>query len=169
MISAFFQDLRSLHQSEIDDLMFDSEGLDVLDRRLAEKRGQIDFLTGMMEQHPEMVAVVFHRGFAFGLPAVMDDLLSREADEFPDWDSLAPSVQLAPWARNLADTVLKEPGGEWFMTVAAGLEYMAGRPMAVSATEADGADDEDDAGDDEHEQTLDADDLRGSARPCSAE
>ena len=141
-ISPFFTDLRSAYQAELDDLTFDSEGKDVLVRRLADKRREIDFLVRMMELSPEMVAVVFHQAFAFSRPAVMDDLLSFEADELPDWSGLAADISIAVWAQDLADKVLAEPGGEWFLTVAAGLEYMAGKPVAHALQEDDESDDE---------------------------
>lgn len=153
-ISPFFLDLRSAYQSELDDLTFDSEGKDVLRQRLTDKRKQMGFLIKMMELSPEMVAVVFHQAFSFRLPAVMDHLLGQEADEFPDWHSFADAVQLAPWARGLAEQVLKEPGGEWFMTVAAGLEYMATRMPAALAVQAG-----DDADDEENDDEDDRDDF----------
>ena len=143
-ISPFFLDLRSAYQSEIDDLTFDSEGRDVLRQRLADKRQEISFLVKMMELSPEMVAVIFHQGFSFRLPAVMDHLLSHEADEFPEWSSLADGIVFSPWAQSLVDVVLQEPGGEWFLTVAAGLEYMAGKPGLAPAAQSDEADDETD-------------------------
>jgi hypothetical protein len=144
-ISPFFTDLRSAYQSELDDLRFDSEGRDVLRQRLADKRSEISFLVQMMELSPEMVAVVLHQGFNFRLPAVMDHLLTHEADEFPEWNSLSDAVGIAPWAQDMADLVLQEPGGEWFLTVAAGLEYMAGKPSGAQAV----AQDDDDKSDDE--------------------
>jgi len=127
-MSAFFRALRSSYQAEIDDLASDSEGKDVLRQRLLEKRGQIAFLSQMMESAPEMVAVAFHGGFHFELPAVMEQLLTLESDEFPDWDSLSDAVQLTPWAKDMAAVLLKQPQGDWFMTVAAALEYMYHRP-----------------------------------------
>ena len=127
-MSAFFRALRNAYQSEMDDLTFDSEGRDVLKKRLLEKRSQLGFLSQMMESSPEMVAVVFHGGFHFELPAVMEQLLTLESDEFPDWDSLAEAVQLTPWAKDLADIFLQQPQGGWFMTVAATLEYLYSRP-----------------------------------------
>jgi len=144
-ITPFFRELCSAYQAEIDDLRFDSEGRDVLRQRLADKRQEINFLVHMMELSPEMVAVIFHQGFHFKLPALMDDLLSREADEFPDWSSLADAIELAPWAQDLAQVVLQQSGGEWFLAVAAGLEYMAGRPGAAPAGQHDN-DESDDAG-----------------------
>lgn len=129
-MSAFFRALRMTYQSEIDDLTFDSEGRDVLRKRLLEKRSQIGFLRQMLESSPEMVAVVFHGGFHFELPAVMEQLLTLESDEFPDWDSLSDAVQLTPWANDLAKTFLREPQGAWFMTVASVLEYLYQRPSA---------------------------------------
>lgn len=142
-ISTFFTDLRSAYEAELDDLTFDSEGKDVLTRRLADKRREIDFLVKMMELSPEMVAVVFHHAFVFSAPAVMDNLLGFEADELPDWSGLAADIKIAPWAQELADKVLSEPGGEWFLTVAAGLEFMAGKPVAHAAQTDDEVDDED--------------------------
>ena len=129
-MSAFFRALRTSYQAEIDDLTFDSEGRNVLRQRLLEKRGQIVFLRQMMELSPEMVAVVFHGGFHFELPAVMEQVLTLESDEFPDWASLNEAVQLTPWAQELADGFLTEPMGDWFMTVAAALEFMYQRPSS---------------------------------------
>jgi hypothetical protein len=129
-MSAFFRTLRTSYQAEIDDLTFDSEGRNVLRQRLKEKRGQIAFLRQMMELSPEMVAVVFHGGFHFELPSVMEHLLTLEPDEFPEWHSLGEAVQLTPWAQELADGFLQEPLGEWFMTVAATLEYLFQRPSS---------------------------------------
>jgi hypothetical protein len=159
-ITPFFLELRSAYQSEIDDLTFDSEGRDVLRQRLAHKRKEIGFLVLMMELSPEMVAVIFHQAFEFRLPAVMDNLLSLEADEFPEWRSLADVVLVAPWARELVQTVLKEPGGEWFLTVAAGLEYMAAKPALASAGQADGEDEDDEGEDGQDFETRDGGDER---------
>jgi len=161
-ITPFFLELRSAYQSEIDDLTFDSEGRDVLGQRLADKRKEIDFLVHMMELSPEMVAVIFHRGFQFRLPGAMDHLLGLEADDFPEWSGLADAVELTPWAQDLAEVVLKHPGGEWFLAVAAGLEFMAGQPTAASAAQ-DEDDEDDDAGGDEdgddRPQGFDADEY----------
>ena len=153
--SEFFADLHKAYQAELDDLSQDSEGKDVLRKRLADKRGEIDFLVKMMELSPEMVAVIFHQAFAFRLPAVMDDLMGFEADELPDWTGLANDIQIAPWAQVLADKVLSEPGGERFLTVAATLEYMAGKPVAKAA-EADDEENDDDEFDGDAEERADA-------------
>ena len=170
-ISPYFLDLRSAYQSEMDDLRFDSEGCDVLHQRLAGKRREMAFLVQMMDTSPEMVAVVFHQGFDFTEKAVMDHLLTHDVDGFPAWDSLAGGFALAPWAQDLAHIVLQAPGGEKFLTLTAGLEYMAGLPVAasmVSAEEDDDGDGDEDSdengdgapvmfeGDDEREQSGDA-------------
>ena len=145
-ISPFFLHLRSAYEAEIDDLTFDSEGHDVLRKRLTDRRKELGFLLQMIELSPEMVAVVFHQGFRFKLPAVMDQLLESESDELPHWDTLADAAQLAPWAQDLSTAILKEPKGEWFMSVAAGLEYMYGKvdhtPVAKEASEDDEEDED---------------------------
>ena len=133
-ISPYFLDLRSAYQSEVDDLRFDSEGHDVLQQRLAGKRQEIGFLVQMMDISPEMVAVVFHQGFVFTDKTVMEHLLTYDADVFPAWSSLAGGFELKPWAEDLAQIVLQAPGGDRFLTLTAGLEYMAGLPDAVSGS-----------------------------------
>ena len=162
-ITPFFLDLRSAYQSEIDDLTFDSEGRDVLRQRLADKRKEVGFLVLMMELSPEMVAVIFHQAFEFRLPALMDNLLSLEADEFPEWSHLADGVHMAPWAQELAQVVLKEPGGEWFLTVAAGLEYMASKPAIASAGQDNGEEDQDEDEDDDGDGDVDGQGADGDA------
>lgn len=177
-ISPFFHALGSAYQAEMDDLTFDSEGKDVLRQRLAEKRKELTFLRQMIEISPEMVAVVFNQGFQFKLSAVMEDLVSRESDELPEWDSLADVVVLKPWANELAKEILKEPMGEWLLTVAAGLEYLyakPGKPLAATRSADDGEDedrDSDDDGedrdqdqsDDPHDDLDDGDGERGARR-----
>ncbi len=146
-ISPFFHELRSAYQAEINDLSFDSEGRDVLRQRLAERRKELGFLLQMMELSPEMVAVIFHQGFEFKKPAVMDHLLSQESDELPEWASLADAIALPRWAQDLSHVVLKQPMGEWFLTVAAGLEYMYSKPEGTSAAPIDEEEDDGDSAD----------------------
>ena len=165
-ISPFFHTLGSAYQAEMDDLTFDSEGKDVLRQRLAEKRKELTFLIQMIELSPEMVAVVFHQGFQFKLPAVMEHLVSHESDELPEWDSLADVIALRPWAQDLAKDILKEPMGEWFMTVAAGLEYLygkPGKPLAAPRDE-DDSDADEDQDDDQRDDQDDEDDEESDAR-----
>ena len=123
-LSPYFHDLRSAYQAELDDLLSDSEGKDVLRRRLAEKRSEIAFLAKMIELAPEMVAPVFHGAFRFTQPPAVQHLLALPQDAVPDWPSLAHAITLEPWAQSLAQTVLREPQGARFLTVAAVLEYL---------------------------------------------
>lgn len=157
-ISPFFHDLRSAYQAEIDDLTQDSEGKDVLRKRLAQKRSEIGFLVKMMELAPEMVAVVFHQGFRFTRAAPLEQALAVGQDHLPSWESLSTCVFLEPWAAALAKTVLAEPGGDRFMVIAAGLEYLQQARFAGSAVggEADAEGDEDDVDDREHDDDYDA-------------
>lgn len=153
-ISPYFLDLRSAYQSEMDDLRFDSEGRDVLQQRLAGKRQEIAFLLQMMDIRPEMVAVVFHQGFDFTEKAAMEQLLTHDEDGFPAWSSLAGSFALAPWAQNLADIVLQAPGGDKFLTLTAGLAYMAGLPVPAGVIVSDEDEDEDEDSDQDGDDGL---------------
>lgn len=165
-LSPYFHDLRSAYQAELDDLVSDSEGNDVLRKRLAEKRNEIAFLVQMMDLAPEMVAVVFHRGFRFAKPAALEQLISLPVDELPDWHSLGHAVTLEPWAQSLAQTVLREPQGARFLAVAAGLEYLhqhAGMAAAAAAAHADADAESEEGGDalehDDDYSALSADDA----------
>ena len=141
--STFFLDLRSAYQAELDDLTFDSEGKDVLRKRLAEKRKEIGFLVKMIELSPEMVAVVLHQAFRFASPATLDHVLAQDADELPEWGSISDTIEVADWARSLVQAILQEPQGAWFMTVAAALEYMHNKPLtAAERAQLAGAEDE---------------------------
>lgn len=137
-ITPFFMDLHAAYQAELDDLSTDSEGRPVLAQRLQEKRAEIGFLAQMMEFNPEMVAVVFHRGFRFGAPGLLEQVLTLEADEFPEWESLRDTIELQPWAQDLADVVLGQPAGEWFLTVAAALEYLQVRHQGAPGLTTEG-------------------------------
>mgnify|MGYP006158984433 FL=1 len=146
-LSPFFHHLRSAYQAELDDLTSDSEGSNILVKKLAERRKELKFLLSMLELSPEMVAVVFHQGFRFKRPAVMEELVRQESEDLPEWDSLADAVELAPWAHTLAQQVLQQPAGAWFMSVAAALEYLLNKPDARFAAATESDDEEDDRDD----------------------
>ena len=126
----------------------------------------------MMELNPEMVAVVLHQAFRFTSPAAMDHLESRDADDLPEWYSISDTIEVQPWARGIVQTILQEPIGEWFMTIAAALEYMHHKPLtAHERAQLDDADDEGEVDRDEvrnerHEDnhTEDHDELEADAR-----
>ena len=155
--SPFFHNLASAYQAELDDLSSDSEGRDVLRQRLADKRRELGFLRQMIEMSPEMVAVVFHQGFQFKQPQRMEQLIGQASEKLPAWASLAEAVTLQPWARPLSLEILKEPMGDWFMTVAAGLEYLYGKPGKPPASAADGDDQDADENSDRDRSDGDAD------------
>jgi hypothetical protein len=153
-ISPFFRNLRTAYYAEIDDLTFDSEGSHILAQRLKQRRKEIDFLVHMLELSPEMVAVVFHKGFQFKKAGAIENLLSHEADALPEWSSLAGSLQMEPWTQALVQVVLKQPKGEWFLCVAAGLEFMFNQPQGLTS-DSSAEDAEDDAQDEDQESDED--------------
>ncbi len=175
-LSPFFHNLRSAYQAELDDMRHDSEGQFVLERRLAQRRGEIGFLVSMLETSPEMVAVVFHKAFRFTSALAMDQLLAREPADLPDWDELVQTTVVAPWAQAMISTLRKHPGGDTFLAVAAALEYMAGMPGASQSGHADdddaGEEDAENEGRDAHEDGLpylSADDAADSDGPTREE
>ncbi|MFZ3221292.1 MAG: hypothetical protein WA174_14745 [Rhodoferax sp.] len=150
-ISPYFRNLRNAYFAELDDLSQDSEGLYVLNQRLAQRRKEIEFLVHMLELSPEMVAVVFHKAFRFTSLAAMDHLLTHEAEDLPEWESLADTVELAPWAHSLVQTVRKQPMGDWFLCVAAALEYLYSKPEHPQAAPAEDGEADDVQRDAQHE------------------
>ncbi len=154
-LSPFFAELLSAYDAELDDLMTDSAGHDVLAKRLKAKRGQISQLLPMLECNPEMVAVAFHGGIRFASPEVMRDLAAQDPENLPPWSTLLASVSLEPWAEELAKTILADPNGEQFLVVAACLEYLHGR-SGISSPPA-GGQATDDRGDDTDEVDDDID------------
>lgn len=167
-LSPAFHDLRAAYQAEMDDLTSDTDGRDVLRKRLADKRKSLDFLLQMTETAPEMVAVLFHQGFRFTEPAVMNQIVSLEIDDIPEWDDIRGAVQVLPAVQSLVETFLQQADGQRFMTIAAALVYLYdkpdGRPIAASddAEEEDADDSEDRAEredhDDESREYVDNDD-----------
>lgn len=164
-LSPFFHQLRTAYASEIEDLSHDSEGTLVLQRRLTDRRAELDFLVHMLELSPEMVAAVFHDAFVFNVPLAMEQLLCCEPEDLPEWDSLASTITIAPWADGMVRTIRAQPTGDWFMAVAAGAQYMLG--MSAPSMAGDGAErgDEDDNDTQDHGDDpafLSAHDDRGS-------
>lgn len=160
-LSRHFSELRQAYEAELDDLATDSEGKDVLKKRLAAKRSEIGFLVQMLAYSPEMVAVVFHQGFRFVRAGAVERLLALPAEELPAWPELAGAVALEPWAEALAVKVLAEPGGPAFLTLAACLEYLRlhghlGAAPAGEGADEDGAEEE---GRDDDSEGLSADDA----------
>lgn len=156
-LSPFFEELLSAYDAELDDLMTDSAGHDVLAKRLKAKRDQVSQLLPMLECNPEMVAVAFHGGIRFASPEVMHDLAAQDPEDLPPWSTLLAAVSLEPWAEELAKIILADPNGEQFLVVAACLEYLHGR-SAISSQPAGGPA-TDDRGDamDEGDSDIDLD------------
>ncbi|MFO1190566.1 MAG: hypothetical protein U1F00_00140 [Rhodoferax sp.] len=162
-LSPFFHHLRSAYAAELEDLRCDSEGLVVLDQRLAQRRREIDFLVHMLEESPEMVATVLHRAFRFPVPGAMQELLTREPEDLPEWDSLRTAIEVADWAQGLVATLQAQPAGDWFLCVAAGLEYLhASHHLGAEAgdsTDGDDSEESPEQADNEDGSPLSADDL----------
>ena len=139
-ISPFFHNLRSAYVAEIDDLSQDTDGAFVLQQRLTQRRGKLEFLVHMLELSPEMVAVVLHNAFTFHAPLAIEQMLGCESEHLPDWENLADTITIAPWADTMVRTIRAQPAGDWFMVVAAGAEYMLGmgsRSMAEHGVDHD--------------------------------
>lgn len=154
MTSLYFEELIERYGAEIEDLRSDSEGKDILKKRLQEKRSAFASLMPMLECAPEMVAPALHGAFSFtDRKAFFDAALCEPWEvDFPSWKKLKTSMEIAPWARPLIDTCLKEEAGECFLVTTAVLECMlAGdydyRHDAPKATEDEDQDDDEGAQD----------------------
>lgn len=149
--SRFFSELASSYAYEIEDLTWDSGGGNVLAARLKAKRGQFADLLPMCEAAPEMVAPAFHGGLSFSSHEAPARLVACEPDDFPGWDEVAACIEFEPWAGTLAKQALASPGGEQFMLLVAGLEYLRSSPSVAHApaeAEASPNEEEEDESDD---------------------
>jgi hypothetical protein len=128
--SRYFSELGRSYSDEIDDLVTDSAGHSVLQKRLDDKRRAIDSILPMIEFSPEMVAVVFFDAFGFRSPELMQQIVQSEPDDdsFVAWDELKPELVVSPWAQPLIESSLKARGGDVFLVTAATLEFMRSKP-----------------------------------------
>ena len=156
--SRYFSELIKSYNDEVDDLITDSAGKSVLQKRLNDKRGEIDSILPMIEFATEMVAVVFYDAFRFNSPEIMQQIVRSEPDDadFIAWDALRAELGVAEWAVPLIESSLKVRGGDAFLVTAAALEYLRSKPVAYTSSpepaelddegDEDGADDLSEAG-----------------------
>jgi len=162
--SRYFAELFKSYLDEIDDLVTDSEGKSVLQKRLRDKRGEMDALLSMIDFSPEMVAVVFYDAFDFHSADVMQRLVLSEPDspDFIAWDDLNAHLTVAAWAETLIESSLKAQDGDAFLVATAALEFLRNKDkFSAPAPEAEYASDkaargEDSDGDDDAEDLGDA-------------
>jgi hypothetical protein len=149
-MSPFFSELSSSYAYEIEDLTWDSGGGNVLASRLKVKRDQFADLLPMSEFDPVMVAPAFRGGFRFNSHETMARLIAGQPGDFPEWAEVEAALEMEPWAGKLAQRAVANSGGEQFMLIAAGLEYIQSRPgpaAVVVETEASAGEETDEDGD----------------------
>ena len=159
-LSRYFSELSSTYGYEIEDLTYDSAGANILASRLKVKREQFADLLPMSEFDPVMVASAFHRGFRFGDKAVLAKLVSAQPENFPSWETVLKALEVEPWAGNLVQQALASHGGEQFMLIAAGLEYILSAPGPTVAAEPEASEakpDDDEGGEDGSDDRSDDD------------
>ncbi len=164
--SRYFSELFKSYIDEMDDLITDSDGKMVLQKRLNEKRREIDAILPMIEFSPEMVAVMFYGAFGFLAPEAMQRLVLTEPDDddFPAWDEVATDLTVSDWARPLIESTLKVQGGEVFLVATAALEFLrskgsfterAPEPETEQALDNEDEDGDEDSSDDLNEAGAD--------------
>lgn len=164
--SHYFSDLIRRYHDEIDDLLSDSAGASVLQKRLNEKRREIDAILPMIEFSPEMVAVAFYDAFGFAAPSVMQNVAQSDPadDGFMRWRELKADLTVAGWAEPLVSRTLKAEGGDAFLVVAATLEFLRNRsfsdvPEVQEIQDEDAFDSEENGDGDRVYDSDDVDDL----------
>ena len=155
--SPYFSELIKNYIDEVDDLVTDSEGKSVLQKRLNEKRREFDAILPMIEFSPEMVAVVFYGAFAFKSPEIMQQVVLSEPGDaaFFTWAELENELTISTWAVPLIEASLKVDGGDAFLVATAALEFMRGKdslaaPMRESEAEAEAENEDGDEEDNEN-------------------
>ena len=143
--SPYFTNLLRSYIDEIEDLLTDSEGKSVFQRRLKDKRQEMDAILAMIDYSPEMVAVVFYDAFGFPSADVMHKLVQNEPEHagFLAWTELEKSLTVAPWAEPLIAVTLNVQGGDVFLVTTAALEFLRNKDAFAAPAPAEEADDED--------------------------
>lgn len=161
--SRYFSDLIKSYNDEVDDLVTDSEGKSVLQKRLNDKRREIDAILPMIEFSPEMVAVVFYGAFGFRSAETMQQIVLSEPGRsgFLSWAKLEKELAVADWAEPLIAAALKVEGGDAFLVATAALEFLRNKdsyaapvPEADAEKELGEENDRGEEGDDDGEQDL---------------
>ncbi|HTN67520.1 MAG TPA: hypothetical protein VL051_15200 [Burkholderiaceae bacterium] len=150
--SRYFSDLIKNYIDEIDDLVTDSGGKSVLQKRLDDKRREFDAILPMIEFSPEMVAVVFYGAFGFKSPEIMQQVVLSEPEDatFFAWAELENELTVSDWARPLIESSLKADGGDAFLVTTAALEFLRGKDsLAAPMRDSEAEKEDDDEGGDE--------------------
>lgn len=136
--SFFFSDLSQRYNEELDDLLTDSEGKTVLNKRLNDKRQAIASILPMIEFSPEMVAVAFYGAFNFKSTEIMQQIvLSHPGDtNFLPWAVIQSELTIATWATPLITAALAAPGGDDFLVATAALEFLRQKDKVAASLEA---------------------------------
>jgi hypothetical protein len=155
--SHYFTNLLRSYLDEIDDLVTDSEGKSVFQRRLKDKRQEMDAILAMIDYSPEMVAVVFYDAFSFPHAEAMQKLVQNEPEHagFLAWTELEKSLTVSPWAEPLIAVTLNVQGGDAFLVTTAALEFLRTKDtFAAPAPGQEAERDDDEAGDEDEADDL---------------
>jgi len=153
--SRYFSELIRNYIDEVDDLVTDSEGKLVLQKRLNEKRREIAAILPMIEFSPEMVAVVFYGAFGFSSPEIMRRIVLSEPgrSDFLSWSELRRELTVTDWALPLIEASLKTEAGDAFLVATAALEFLRTKDSSDASAPEPQAEkepgDEDDEGDED--------------------
>jgi len=164
-LSDYFYELDESYRADLDDLRFDSDGRDVLQARLKDKRSQLSALLPMIGFDPVLVAPVFHGAFEFpaGGHQTVADLLSQSPGEFAPWQDVAAAVTVAAWAQPLVKTTLANADGEDFLATVVALEFALSRRLGPrseqAADDSDGHEDRNEHEDGDEDEQLSEDYL----------
>lgn len=167
-ISRYFSDLIKNYIDEVDDLVTDSGGRSVLQKRLDEKRREIDAILPMIEFSPEMVSVAFYGAFGFRSPEIMQQVVLSEPGDatFFAWAELECELTVSDWARPLIESSLKADGGDAFLVATAALEFLRSKDSVAAPMRESEAEKEDD---DEGGEEDGSDDLNEAGADWLAE
>lgn len=156
MSSLYFEDLFERYSSELDDLRTDSEGRDVLTRRLQDRRKEFASLMPLLEDAPELAAAALHGAFRITDRKLLDRAMKSTPGlaGCPGWKQLAATLDIAAWARPLIDRCLQQPEGDDFLVSAAVLDWMVHEDLRRAPTGGLPHDDEDE--DEDREDLGDA-------------
>jgi hypothetical protein len=122
--SLYFSELFKIYQTELDDLSSDCDNKNILKVRLLEKRNEFNQLIPLINQYPELVAVIFHNQVTIIDKEAVNHLITLQPNEFPDWTTCLSAVEFSSDTLFMVDQLLKEKTGVKFLISVICLEFM---------------------------------------------
>lgn len=123
--SDYFESIAEEYYNDIESLAADSQGANVLKKRLAEVRAALPGMVGWINDQfgIPVAAQAFHGAFRFRDPAEGRRLLRLEPGDLPGWEGAVTLLVVEKWAEPMIELVKRNRNWQQFLVIAACLDH----------------------------------------------